>query len=272
MEKIYIILTIILIIIIISIIYSHININITKYEIKNKKIDKDLTIIFLSDLHNRNITKKIVDIIKNIKVDIILFGGDMINDDNSENKNFLKLYNELKNNTIYYTFGNHEERLEDIERKEYLKKLSKTNINLLNNSKINISKNITILGLDSELLRYMKFGRKGLNKEYITNKLGTINTDKYNILLAHNPLEFASYVQTKADLVLSGHVHGGLARLPFHIPLLSPDYTFLPKYSEGMYKKNNTTMIVSRGLGFSQRIAFRVNNPPEIIIVNLIKE
>ena len=93
MEKIYIILTIVLIIIIISIIYSHINIDIAKYEIKNKKIDKDLTIIFLSDLHNRNITKKIVDIIKNIKVDIILFGGDMINDDNSENKNFLKLYN-----------------------------------------------------------------------------------------------------------------------------------------------------------------------------------
>ena len=272
MEKIYIILTIILIIIIISIIYSHINIDITKYEIKNKKIDKDLTIIFLSDLHNRNITKKIVDIIKNIKVDIILFGGDMINDNNSENKNFLKLYNKLKNNTIYYTFGNHEERLEDIERKEYLKKLSKTNINLLNNSKINISKNITILGLDSELLRYMKFGRKGLDKEYITNKLGTINTDKYNILLAHNPLEFNSYVDYNADLVLSGHIHGGLIRIPFIKGLLSPDISFFPKYDSGEYNSKNTKMIVSRGLGYSKRIPFRVFNPAEVVIINLKKE
>ena len=272
MEVVCIIITILLILIIISIIHSHINIDITKYVIRNKKIDKDLTIVFLSDLHNRKITEKIVEIIKNIKPDIVLFGGDMINDDKSKNLNFYKLSDKLKDETIYYTFGNHEERLDEIERKDYLNKLSKTNINLLNNTSKNISKSITLIGLDSEITRYLKFGKKGLNKEYIVNKLGNLNQDKYNILLAHNPLEFKSYVEYNADLVLSGHIHGGLARIPYVKGILSPDISFFPKYDSGEYNSKNTKMIVSRGLGYSKRIPFRIFNPAEVVIINLKKE
>ena len=72
--------------------------------------------------------------------------------------------------------------------------------------------------------------------------------------------------------MLSGHVHGGLIRLPLLGPVLSPDYTFFPKYSQGIYKKNNTQMIVSRGLGFSRRLPFRIFNNGEVVIINLNKE
>ena len=273
MGKIILIICIILFIcILISIIYCYIKIDISVFNVKNKKIDKNLKLLFLSDLHNRNIYKKIEKIINLEKPDIIICGGDMVNESIKKVNNFLHLIELFKNYKTYYTYGNHEEVLEDDEYEKYTNLIKKTSLILLNSTSDNLSKNIKIYGLNNGIDTYQKFGKLCLSKEYIEDKIGEFDNKKYNILIAHNPLEFASYVQTKADLVLSGHVHGGLARLPFHIPLLSPDYTFLPKYSEGMYKKNNTTMIVSRGLGFSQRIAFRVNNPPEIIIVNLIKE
>ena len=85
-------------------------------------------------------------------------------------------------------------------------------------------------------------------------------------------MEFDSYVDTKADLVLSGHVHGGLIILPLIGALFSPDYTFFPKYYKDSYTKDNTKMIVSRGLGYSARIPIRINNPGEVVIINLMKE
>lgn len=270
---IYIIITIILIIIIsISIIHSHININISKYIIKDKRIDKNIKIIFLSDLHNRNILNKIVNIINIIKPDIILFGGDMINESKDEQHRLFELYSKLKEYSIYYTFGNHEEKL-NLEDKELFNRiLERTNITLLNNSSEKLSKNITLLGLDPDIDAYLKFGKKGLNEKYIVERLGKIDQKKYTILLAHNPLEFDSYVKYGPSLVLSGHIHGGLARISKRKGLLSPNYTLFPKYVSGEYNSKNTKMIVSRGLGYSKRIPFRIFNPAEIVVINLEKE
>ena len=85
-------------------------------------------------------------------------------------------------------------------------------------------------------------------------------------------MEYNSYIEYGSNLVLSGHVHGGLIRLPLIGALLSPDYTFFPRYSEGLYEKNNTKMIVSRGLGYSRRLKIRINNNFEIVVINLMKE
>ena len=272
MEIIYIIIILLIILLTISIIYSYINIDITNYTIKDNRIDKDIKIIFLSDLHNRNILKKLENAINIIKPDIILFGGDMINESKNEYKNFFELYNILKEYPLYYTFGNHEERLNIEDKEMFNKLLKKTDINLLNNTFKKISNNIILLGLDNEIDTYLKFGKKGLSEKYISNKLGNIDDKKYTILLAHNPLEFNSYVKYGPSLVLSGHIHGGLARIPGLKGVLSPDYTFFPKYDSGEYNSKNTKMIVSRGLGFSKRLPFRINNPAEIVVINLKKE
>ena len=267
METIYIIIVLIILIIGISIIYSHIKIDISIYNIYNiynNKIDKDIKIIYLSDLHNRDIINKLINIINNIKPDIIIFGGDMINEYIKETNNFYKLIELLDNKNIYYTFGNHEEQLIDNEKKEYLDIINKSNIYLLNNKYIDLSKNIKLYGLNNGIETYLKFKKTGLTKEYIQKKLGSFDNKHFNILIAHNPLEFSSYVDTNADLVLSGHVHGGVIR-----GLLSPDYSFFPKYYSGMYKKNNTKMIVSRGLGYSKRIPFRLFNPAEVVVINI---
>ena len=95
----------------------------------------------------------------------------------------------------------------------------------------------------------------------------TNETEAYTILLAHRPEDFDIYVN-EVNLVLSGHSHGGQIRFPFIGALVAPDQGIFPKYSDGLYSKDKTKMIISRGLGTSV-IPIRINNPPEIIVIKL---
>ena len=72
------------------------------------------------------------------------------------------------------------------------------------------------------------------------------------------------------DLVLSGHAHGGQFRLPFIGGIAAPNQGLFPRYDGGMYSENNTTMIVSRGIGNSI-IPVRFNNRPEIVSIELVR-
>ena len=150
--------------------------------------------------------------------------------------------------------------------------IKKTKVITLYNESVNITKNIKMTGFVSDICKYKKFKHGLVDKDYIVSKVGKLDRNKFNILVAHNPLEFDSYVQYKADLVLSGHVHGGIVIIPKLGGLLSPTFTFFPKYYDGMYEKENTKMIVSRGLGHSERIKLRINNNYELIYINLMKE
>ena len=90
----------------------------------------------------------------------------------------------------------------------------------------------------------------------------------YSVLLAHRPELIETYAAYGADLVLSGHAHGGQVRLPFIGALYAPGQGFLPEYDSGLYTVGETDMIVSRGLGNSL-IPLRVNNRPELVIAVL---
>jgi len=264
------ILIIVFIIILVIVLSSYFKLDITYYNIKNKKIDKNLKIMFLSDLHNRNLVNKINDILKKENVDLIILGGDMIQDSLYESDNYIKLIDSLENETLYYIYGNHEEHMKL--KDEYTSLIKTKKLVLLNNKHIKLSNNIILYGLDSPQEKYLNFGKKALTKEYIFSELGELDSKRFNLLIAHNPLEFDSYVESNYDLVLSGHVHGGIIILPFIGGLLSPDLTFFPKYYKGKYTKNNTSMIVSRGLGFSKKVPFRFLNSGEVVIINLMKE
>ena len=246
--------------------------DVSKYTIKDKKIDKNLKIAFLSDLHNTNIINELVKSIDIEKPDLIIFGGDMINESLDEIDVFLELIKKLGKYPMYYTFGNHEEVFDEDDFNKYYNIISKTKVTNLYNETIDISKNIRLIGFVSELDKYKKFKSNLVSKDYIIDKVGKLDKNKYNILLAHNPLEFNAYVEYNPDLVLSGHVHGGLVILPVLGALLSPNFTFFPKYYKEMYEKNNTKMIVSRGLGHSERIRVRINNNFELIFIELMKE
>ena len=159
----------------------------------------------------------------------------------------------------------------------YFEKLSEKPIINLNNEKIKIEKDgksINIYGLIIPLEYYPYFFKNYKNKnmqlkqDFINNKLGEINIDEYNILLAHTPFFFEDYEKYGVDLVLAGHVHGGIIRLPKVGGLLSPNREFFPKYDFGKYIKNNTTMLLSKGLGGS-KVLIRFACKPEIVSITL---
>ena len=93
--------------------------------------------------------------------------------------------------------------------------------------------------------------------------------DPFWMLLAHRNNRFSSqYSKLGADLVFSGHAHGGLIRLPFTDGLFSHDWDLFPSNTAGLYEENGSCQFVTRGLGNSG-ITFRLFNRPEVAMVTL---
>ena len=93
--------------------------------------------------------------------------------------------------------------------------------------------------------------------------------DPFWLLLAHRNDRFeGEYSLLGADLVISGHGHGGIIRLPFTDGLISTDRTLFPSYTAGLYEKNGSALFVTRGLGNSGP-SFRLFNRPEVAVVTL---
>ena len=123
---------------------------------------------------------------------------------------------------------------------------------------------LRIYGLELDHEFYRRFVIKRLPEKMLNELLGRAEGERFNILIAHDPAHFPDYIKWKPDLILSGHVHGGLIRIPGIGGLISPTYTLFPRYDAGLYEKDGVRMIVSRGAG-SHTINLRINNPPEIL-------
>ena len=268
--------------------YETESLEITKYEIENEKIPKEFNnfkIVQISDLHNKSFgknNKRLLETIDSQNPDIVVITGDLVEGDNKDFDVALNLIDELlKKYKVYHIIGNHEQKSLIKKHKQlyktYFDKLYKKNIVNLDNEKIRIKKDgkyINIYGLIIPLEYYPYFFKNYENKnmkleqDFINNKLGEINRDEYNILLAHTPFFFEDYEKYGVDLVLAGHVHGGIIRLPKVGGLLSPNREFFPKYDFGKYIKNNTTMLLSKGLGGS-KVLIRFACKPEIVSITL---
>ena len=269
---------------IISVIYIDNNrLTVSRYNIKSKKIPhgfKNYKILQLSDLHSKefgNENSKLIKLINKESPDIIVMTGDMINCRDENYQVFLELAKQIASSyEVYFVEGNNETRLVSNNRSNLLENLRKINIKVLENNKEVLYRGnefINLYGLYFDL-KYYRAIHSGYTKETyfscedVRNSLGECNKDEYNILLAHNPLFFDSYVKWGADLILSGHIHGGIVRLPYIGGLLSPERKFFPKYSHGQYDKRESSIIVNRGLG-TKILMPRIFNPPDISIITL---
>ena len=284
---IYIFLIIILIVLLSLYVYKEsTGYHIVNYSFSDKRLKRDkVKFVFLSDLHNRQYGDKnetLFNDIVRLEPDFIVFGGDMITScmekcsDYSDTLAFIKRLADLY--PVYYGMGNHEERLkrrpEKFPQGEYerlTESLKKINAPIIDNDKIILNElGITIYGINIEHRFYQKVITKTLPIGYIKDKLGDINKDTYNILIAHNPEHFKTYSDWGADLVLSGHVHGGIIRLPLLGGVISPALKLFPKYDGGLFTQNASNMVLSRGIG-SHTVPIRVNNKAELILIELNK-
>jgi len=260
---------------------DNIFINVSKFEITSNKIPKEFNkfkIVHLSDFHSYGFDKDNVKLVKKINDEhpsIIVMTGDMVNKYDKKFEKFLNLAETLsKRYEIYYIVGNHEVRLVKDDLSFIMQELKRFGIKILNDEKITIrrkEKYINIYGIHIPLSYYKIINRPTNVQEVINAVLKKCDEKEYNILLAHNPLYFEDYSRQNVDLTLSGHVHGGMIRLPFIGAILSPERKFFPKYSSGIYEINNKKLLVNRGLGHS-RPGIRLFNKREIISMTLYSE
>ena len=238
----------------------------TYYTIPIKEERKNLQhlgrFIMLSDLHNHKYgkqNKKLLDAIDSAKPDFIIIAGDMLiaKPGYSMDTAMAFLEDLSKKYTIYYGNGNHEYRLRIYPKKYgdmysvYMDKLKELNVKLLINDNTSIKANnekLVIYGLEIDRQYYKRFEKVTMDDHYLRKVLGE-KSDHYSILIAHNPVYFQQYVNWGADLTLSGHVHGGMVRIPGLGGVLSPQIKLFPKYDAGIFKRDEKYMILSRGLG-----------------------
>ena len=262
-----------------------------KYQIYSPKLPLSFDgfkFIFISDLHGKIYGKEnttLIQLINKANPDCILIGGDMMVGGENPKYEFgyspisaksvdisIDLISKLsKKYTIIHALGNHEEKLHSELWRKYTEALKEFNVKLIDNDVYRFinddEEQIDIYGLSLGREFYPKFKRKELDVRNITDKIGT-KGENYSILMAHSPVYFSAYSKWGADLTLSGHLRGGIMRLPFAGGVIGPDFFIFPKYSGGLYKENNRNMIVSCGVGM-HTVNLRIFNPPELTLVEL---
>ena len=92
----------------------------------------------------------------------------------------------------------------------------------------------------------------------------------FSLLIAHNPMDFPVYAAWGADLVVSGHLHGGCVRLPLLGGVVSPQLRLFPKYDRGEFALGKSRMVVGAGLG-EHGIGIRLGNPRELPVIKLVQ-
>ena len=259
--------------------YRELNrIKLTRYEIKGPAALTGKRFIFISDYHeamNGRLNSRIIKLIDDFEPEYILLGGDMVNSnaegEDGETVPAAELINTLAEKyKVLYSYGNHEKRC-TVNYKgsgkawEVIRGSLDTRVRFLINENYELWDAVRVYGLDIPLKYYSRGSFPELGNEEITRLLGERRPDEYTILLAHTPDFMKGYSEWGADLVLSGHFHGGILRFPIiNRGLVTPRLRPFADYVYGIKKMGSTTMIITNGIG-QHSIKLKINNIPEVV-------
>ena len=274
----------------------------TFYSVSSLKVNNKIRIIQISDLHNCSYGKdntKLIDRVKKLKPDLIVYTGDLIDSNLGSDEVAISLCESLFDVApSYYIYGNNEvgkyydypltqESLDknfgfnDNNRQpdklleitdELAKKLEASGVKVLKNKKDTITVGTTdvdVYGvLTSNPSSFWSYAGESFD-EYMYS-----NANHLKITAIHEPLLFEEYSPDSwGDLVLAGHNHGGTVKIPMLGPLYTHDGGLLPErgghFVCGRYEVQGRPLIISSGL--ENKNVFRINNQPELVIVDINK-
>lgn len=250
-----------------------------KYAARDKRIQKPCRAVLVTDLHNKRYGKDneaLLGAIREQQPDFILIAGDVLTaKPGASLEPALQFLRALAGEyPVYYANGNHEHRLKlypeaygDMAQR-YGKALADMGIEPLVNSHVELPEyGITVYGSEIDKFFYKRFKVRKMGEEYLPGILGQASRNHFTVLLAHNPDYFPQYAAWGADLTLSGHIHGGLARVPiWGKGVVSPAWRLFPRYDGGVFQEEGAVMLLSRGLG-THTIPVRIFNPAELWVV-----
>lgn len=261
------------------IIWGNTALELNTYTVSSAKLPQSFDgyrIAHISDLHNAEMGKdneKLLAMLWDADPDMIAITGDLIDSRNTDIEVALQFVRAaVKIAPCYYVTGNHEARVN--EYGELKARMEAAGVTVLEDVRTEISmegETITLIGVNDP--SYQTDYLFGDSETVMNTKLEELHTenDGFTILLSHRPELFDTYADHDIDLILSGHAHGGQFRLPFIGGLVAPNQGLFPEYDAGIYTEGNTNMLVSRGIGNSI-LPFRINNRPEVILIELQAE
>ena len=275
-----------------------------EYSILSEKLKKEHRFVFLSDLHEKEFGKDncvLIEKIDELNPEFILIGGDLIKSHRVHKKRkykdrdavgvSVKLLDKLSEKyKIFYSYGNHEQRLfqkagfddckDAVKYDKYIQDISKERaeelkgalekVNVLDNSSVSFEDfDITGITLPMKYYEPLLFKRgEELNESDIRELVGIPEKDRFHIMMIHTPMYYRNVIMHGADLVLSGHYHGGTINIPYFGALMTPQYQFFVKECAGRIQYKKGTLIVNRGLG-THSVNIRINNRPEISLISI---
>ncbi len=252
---------------------------VAKYEIEGS-VENEILIVQLTDLHEAEFgthNEELCKLVKKSNPDIIVLTGDMQNRDDPN----IQVVETLVRNLVaiapvYYGYGNHEDAWEKKYGEELRERIVAAGAVVLEKNFIDTVINGNNIRLGGYMGYYHFPGMLTKNQEVIEQDNRFFedfeNTSDYKILLNHIPTQWVDWKyldEYDVDLVLCGHYHGGQWVLPIVGPIYAPYVEWFPKNVKGVFKGDKTTCVLSTGLDNEYKYVPRVNNPAEVVVIEL---
>ena len=243
------------------------------YQETSEKVSSDIRIAVISDIHNREYGENnevLISDLRALKPDLILFLGDVVTRDDDDYQPMLHLVSALTGIApCYGVLGNHEsERIYYGNDRALPKRFENAGLKLLRNSREDVrvgEDTVQLIGVEGTAYGFEEYG----GREFMEKT--EIDPSSYCILMTHIPILFETQLSGYGfDLGIAGHVHGGIVNLPLLGGLYSDEEGYFPKFSAGKYTLDKQqTLIISAGLGDSKRFPPRINNMPELVVIDI---
>lgn len=245
------------------------------------EISAPIRIVHLTDLHNSEYgenNRKLVRMVAEQEPDLIFISGDMLNADDPDTSIVTTLIGDLVPIApVYYGYGNHEKVWERSFDRSIRSMMEAAGAVVVDNDYVDLELKGNLLRIGGYMgyfsVPHMMTGDKA-QQSIETQFAGDFqNTDRLKLLINHIPTPWVDwdYVDKySVDFVFSGHYHGGVIRIPIlDRGLYAPYVGWLPPFTKGVYSGGKATCVLSAGLG-TERFIPRLNNPPEVVVVDLL--
>lgn len=242
------------------------------YTVASPKLTAEVRLAVVTDFHSSDNADDVAAMVASCAPDAVLLVGDLFDDDtqNRPTERTLSLMRRLSAQyPCYYVSGNHEAWTGEMDA--LYQQTADAGVTVLRMS----SGVLTVRGQRIALCGVpdpyeMVFSGAPDTEEQLRQAMENVDSADFTVLLAHRPELLAKYAQFPADLVVSGHAHGGQVRIPGVLNgLYAPNQGWFPKLAGGAYTQDGTTLIVSRGLAVRTRLP-RIFNRPEVVLVRCV--
>ena len=228
-------------------------------------------ILQLSDLHNRRWgagSAELLALSASAQPDIIVVTGDLVDHRTGPLDEVTAVLRGLQAIApTYYVSGNHEMHVGRV--RELTMLCQSLGVEYLDGRQVTLVRGdgqVILMGMPDPIAYGEYLYEFPRYSQHLDEQMSACPANAFTVLLAHRPELMPIYAQAGLDLVLAGHAHGGVLRIPGYGGLLAPGQPIPARYTGGLHRERDTQLVISRGAGGS---TLRINNPPELVLIEL---